>query len=127
MKISKDQAGADEDVPIAFNRFLRLQKVEQRNAAAFLKWIKDNLEEICKIFFPVLVSKRTAHNWIEKLNFSYQELKTCSSSIDGHERPDVVSYRKAFVQEMDIKVAIWKFLIHLFLSQGNKYGSRYSR
>jgi hypothetical protein len=58
----------------------------------------------CEIPYPLTVSERTARNWLVKLNFSYQDYNQGSHYIDGHERPDVVSHRKFFVDEM----ALWQ-------------------
>lgn len=43
------------------------------------------------------ISIKTALRWLEKLGWTYGKLKT-GMYLDGHERPDVVEYRKAFVE-----------------------------
>ena len=42
------------------------------------------------------ITERTACNWLKKLSWRYEE-KRNGMYIDGHEREDVVQYRKAFV------------------------------
>jgi hypothetical protein len=43
------------------------------------------------------ISIKTALRWLEKLGWTYGKLKT-GMYLDEHERPDVVEYRKAFVE-----------------------------
>jgi hypothetical protein len=43
------------------------------------------------------ISDKTALRWLEKLGWSYGKLKN-GMYLDGHERSDVVEYRKAFVE-----------------------------
>ena len=42
------------------------------------------------------ISVWTAHHWLRKLDWCYQKKKT-GMYVDGHEREDVVAYRKAFL------------------------------
>jgi len=43
------------------------------------------------------ISIKTALRWLEKLGWSYGKLKN-GMYLDGHERSDVVEYRRAFVE-----------------------------
>ncbi len=43
------------------------------------------------------ISEKTALHWLEKLGWSYGKLKN-GMYLDGHERSDVVEYRRAFVE-----------------------------
>jgi hypothetical protein len=43
------------------------------------------------------ISTKTALRWLEKLGWTYGRLQN-GMYLDGHERPDVVEYRKAFVE-----------------------------
>lgn len=45
------------------------------------------------------ICSRTARRWLHRLGFSWKEIKK-GIFIDGHERPDVVEYRKEFLEEM---------------------------
>jgi hypothetical protein len=47
------------------------------------------------------IRARTARRWLEKLGFKYGTVRK-GVYIDGHERPDVVSYRK------DVFIPKWK-------------------
>jgi hypothetical protein len=49
---------------------------------------------ICK----ALISKKTATHWLHKLNWRYQGIWN-GMYIDGHEREDVVAYRREFVEQ----------------------------
>ena len=44
----------------------------------------------------VLISHKTACHWLEKLGWSYGKLKS-GMYLDGHEWPDMVEYRQAFM------------------------------
>jgi hypothetical protein len=48
---------------------------------------------ICK----ALISKKTATRWLHKLDWRYQGIQN-GMYIDGHEREDVVAYRREFVE-----------------------------
>lgn len=54
---------------------------------------------------------RTARRWLHKLNWRYQQKKK-GMYIDGHERQDVVEYRKGFVER-------WKEYEKRFVIYGN--------
>ena len=45
----------------------------------------------------VTISIKTALCWLEKLGWTYGKLKN-RMYLDGHERPNVVEYRQAFVK-----------------------------
>jgi hypothetical protein len=51
------------------------------------------LKEISKL----LISIKTGLRWLEKLGWSYGKLKN-GMYLDGHERSDVVAYRRGFVE-----------------------------
>ena len=90
----------DEDVRFACLSFLRSIPADQRNASSFEKWINSELKSQVGIDYDLSVSKRTAINWLVKLDFRYQEYRQGSAYVDGHERPDVVAHRNRFVDEM---------------------------
>lgn len=54
---------------------------------------------------------RTARRWLHKLNWRYQQKKK-GMYIDGHEREDVVEYRKRFVER-------WREYEKRFVTYGN--------
>jgi hypothetical protein len=57
------------------------------------------------------IRARTARRWLEKLGFKYGTVRK-GVYIDGHERPDVVSYRKnVFIhkwKEIERRLVIFK-------------------
>ena len=71
--------------------------------ADFLQWVNYNLLPIVNLptGYPRQISIRTARNWLHELGFSPTSHKK-GVYIDGHERPDVVSYRKLFIRKMEI-------------------------
>ena len=55
------------------------------------------------------ISERTARRWLHKLNWRFGPTQH-GMYLDGHERPDVVAYRKAFVerwQEYEKRFHLW--------------------
>lgn len=46
------------------------------------------------------IRARTARRWLRRLGYRWQDVKK-GVFIDGHERPDVVEYRKWFLDEME--------------------------
>lgn len=101
----------DEDVRSACMSFLRSVPAEQRNAIAFERWINSELKGKVGIDYDLSVSRRTAINWLVKLDFRYQEYRQGSAYVDGHERPDVVAHRNRFVDEM----AAWQNRMEKFV------------
>ena len=50
---------------------------------------------------PITITSRTARKWLRKVGFSYGEVKK-NVFVDGHERPDVVQDRNAFVRTLEM-------------------------
>lgn len=90
----------DEDVKSACLSFLRSIPGERRTAATFEKWINSELKGQVGLDYDLSVSRRTAQNWLVKLEFRFQEYRQGSAYVDGHERADVVAHRNRFVVEM---------------------------
>jgi hypothetical protein len=94
----------DEDISQSLQRRLKeCAKGGYIKATAVVKAV--SCPEIQASFTQVGVCKptiteRTACNWLKKLNWRYEEKKN-GMYIDGHEREDVVQYRK-------VSVARWK-------------------
>jgi len=44
------------------------------------------------------ISKKTATRWLQKLDWRYQSARN-GMYIDGHEREDIMAYRRAFVEQ----------------------------
>lgn len=91
----------DEDVRFACRSYLRSLRADQRDALSFMTWVNGNLNTECGFNYRIDISERTARNWLHKLHFDYDEYRTGSSYVDGHERRDVVDYRNQFVTSME--------------------------
>ena len=84
----------DPDIRRALLIILRLQRPELIDARSFVRWISEQLhtaEGLC-LLKPVQISEITARRWLHLLGFRLS-LRKQGIYIDGHERPDVVSYR----------------------------------
>lgn len=83
----------DEDVLADCVAWLRSCKKGQRTPFAFHQWIRCTL---LPRFAPgSSICLRTARNWLTHLGYKYGEYKQ-NVYYDGHERADVVQYRKKF-------------------------------
>lgn len=83
----------DPDVRASCLGFLRSQRVEAIDGSYFQKWIEEKLHIECDLPKPVQVHESSARNWLHKLGFRSVQYKK-GTYTDGHERADVVSYRK---------------------------------
>lgn len=73
-------------------------------AARFCEWLNSELLPVVGNHHPKApkkVSTTTATRWLHKLGFSPSSTKK-GVYIDGHERQDVVDYRKLFLRKMEI-------------------------
>ena len=73
-------------------------------AAGFCEWLNNELLPLVGNHHPEApnkVSTTTATRWLHKLGFSPSSTKK-GVYIDGHERKDVVDYRKLFLKKMEI-------------------------
>ncbi len=50
-----------------------------------------------KSISKALISAKTALRWLDRLGWSYGNLRN-GMYLDGHKRPDVVEYRQSFVE-----------------------------
>jgi hypothetical protein len=98
----------DSDIRQACLSYLRSQRTEIIDALTFSKWVSEQLHQnynLC-LLQPVIVSERTARRWLHLLGFELSERKKKGTYTDGHERPDVVSYRKEYSSEyLEQKIA----------------------
>jgi len=58
------------------------------------------------------ISRTTALRWIKDLGFRHQR-QGKGTYIDGHERKDVVKYRKSYVKEMVEVEKLQRFWLHI--------------
>ena len=87
----------DPDVRRELLIILRGQRPELIEARSFVRWISEQLHcvEDLALLQPVQISERTARRWLHLLGFRMSQRKQ-GTYIDGHERPDVVSYRAEY-------------------------------
>lgn len=83
----------DPDIRAACLGFLRNQRVESIDGSFFQKWIEEKLHLECDLPKPVKIHESSARNWLHKLGFRSVQYKK-GIYTDGHERSDVVAYRK---------------------------------
>ena len=89
----------EEDIKeraIAWLRHNMYSKKTQVTAHSFMKFINEDLLPSYSDLpenAPTQISLRSAYRWLHKIGFGYQEYKQ-GTFVDGHERSDVVKYRK---------------------------------
>jgi len=67
----------------------------------FCQWVNDELlpNELPEPGFPRKISIETGRKWMHELGFEVLQAKK-GTFVDGHERDDVVTYRKTFLRRM---------------------------
>ena len=70
-------------------------------AGSFCQWVNEELlpNATLEPGFPRKVGVETARKWMHEMGFQVLTSKK-GSFVDGHERPDVVEYRKRFLRRM---------------------------
>lgn len=89
----------DEDIANECRRYLKSQVNDSITAHSFVQWVTNQLHLKVDLPRPVSISERTAIRWIHYLGMNYLTYSK-GLYVDGHERPDVVEYRNAFLQRM---------------------------
>ena len=84
---------------ITCRRWLQSQRPDSISGASFSFWVKNELHNILNLPNPIVISESTAVRWMHVLGMSYKQYKRGIYN-DGHERPDVVTYRESFLQRM---------------------------
>ena len=70
-------------------------------AAKFQSWLNEYLSTLnLPEHFPKAVSEVTAYRYLRKLGFHRRQYR--QGYTDGHDRPDVVEYRKLFLKKLKI-------------------------
>ena len=71
-------------------------------AASFCEWVNNDLLPSSTLppYFPHAISVRTATRWLHRLGFRPRSHRK-GAYVDGHERDDVVAYRKEFLKKLD--------------------------
>ena len=72
-------------------------------AATFANWVNTDILPNSQLppGFPVSITPRTARKWLHDLGFS-PRLNKKGLYFDGHERDDVVEYRKIYLRKIEI-------------------------
>ena len=72
-------------------------------AATFATWVNTDLlpNSYLSPGFPRSITTRTAAKWLHNLGFSPRAYKK-GLYLDGHEREDVIEYRKLYLQKIEI-------------------------
>lgn len=86
----------DEDIALqclCYIRSLDKKKRQMFTSKQFSNWVNSNIPSI-------QISERTARRWLHHLGLNYDDVKKSNNYVDGHEREDVLRYRKHFVQLM---------------------------
>lgn len=89
----------DEDVHKKCLDWLRKQPKNQRIPRLFLDFLNDELIPSKRQSDKAKISLRTATRWMQKLGYQYGSFQK-DVFIDGHERDDVVEYRKIWSKFM---------------------------
>jgi hypothetical protein len=95
----------EEEVQRDCIAFLRSQKDDERTALSFCRWFSD-------VYFVLRygmrrakdLSENTARTWFKKLGW-YMWGKKKGLYVDGHEREDVVNYRKIFATRCNSQIS----------------------
>jgi hypothetical protein len=86
----------DEDISLQCLRYVRSldkRKRQMFTSKQFSNWVNSNIPSI-------QISERTARRWLHHLGLNFEDVKRANMYVDGHEREDVLRYRKHFVQLM---------------------------
>ena len=95
----------NEDLNKKASRYIRdnaaVKGKPNLTAGKFCEWVNDDLlpNETLEPGFPRKVSVQTARKWMHELGFIVLDAKK-GTFVDGHERNDVVEYRKTFLRRM---------------------------
>jgi hypothetical protein len=89
----------DEDTQILCKDFLNDLPKNQITVGKFKMWIEDQLLPTITNTTKQKVSDICVRNWLNKLGYCREKVKK-GIYHDGHERPDVVEYRKHFLTKM---------------------------
>ncbi|CAB4401464.1 unnamed protein product [Rhizophagus irregularis] len=88
----------DEDVQMQIATYLHENKFEFY-VADFVDYVKNVVFPSLGIEQETTISTRTARNWLNKMGFEFKQFKK-GVYVDGHERPNVITYRSKFLEQM---------------------------
>ena len=96
----------DENIKLEASMWVR-QNAHKKGAAnmtasSFCEWVNNDLLPSSTLppYFPRAISVRTATRWLHRLGYRPMSHKK-GAYVDGHERDDVVAYRKEHLKKLD--------------------------
>lgn len=93
---------ADVNTQNICRQWLRSQRSNAISGKSFSVWMNENLHLLLGLPASIEISERTSTRWLHQLNYNIGDASKKGMYFDGHERPDVVEYRKKFLDEMEI-------------------------
>lgn len=90
---------SDEDVSTRIHEWLLRTSKVHRTPNKLCQWINESLFVEITGFVGPTISERTVRRWMNTIGYKYGMWKK-GIFIDGHERADVIEYRKEFLYRM---------------------------
>ena len=100
----RNNVTSDEKISKKLVHWLRVETGKRNstlNLLKVMKWLNDCLLPSLHLpenYHNSLISRTTCWRWMVSLGFEYSKYR--KGYVDGHERPDVVKERKAFIQKI---------------------------
>ena len=92
---------SDENTQAFCRQWLRSQKPHAISGKSFAEWTRRHLHHEIGLPAAVEINERTATRWLHVLNYNLGDSSRKGTYFDGHERADVVEYRKMFLLRME--------------------------
>ena len=83
-------------------QWLRSQRSNTISGKSFSEWVNCHLHHEIGLPAAVEITERTATRWLHVIGYNVGDALKKGMYPDGHERSDVVEYRKAFLSEMKL-------------------------
>lgn len=93
---------SDETTQNICRQWLRSQKSNTISGKSFSEWVNSHVHRELGLPAPVEITERTATRWLHVIGYSLDDATKKGMYLDGHERTDVVEYRKRFLKEMEV-------------------------
>ena len=92
---------SDENTQNICRQWLRSQRSNAISGKSFSEWVSHHLHLEIGLPASVQISERTATRWLHEIGYNVGDACKKGMYLDGHERPDVVEYRKSFLDWME--------------------------
>lgn len=99
--IKKKSLISDENAQQVCRTWLRSQRSNAISGRSFCNWVNEHFHEELGLPSSVEITERTATRWLHILDYQVGDSTKKGMYLDGHERADVVEYRKKFLNEME--------------------------